>query len=140
VADEAGDRRDHHRQAARAERRRLTQQQIMDEVRESLKSVGDARVSVEAVERMSAGGGRQGMLQVSVQGPKTAPLEQLAEVTGRMVDGLRETPGVVDLDTTFEGGKPQVSVAIDRERAADLASAPRSSRIAVCCRRRQGLR
>jgi len=100
--------------------RRLTQQQIMDEVRESLKSVRDARVSVEAVERMSAGGGRQGMLQVSVQGPKTAPLEQLAEVTGRMVDGLRETPGVVDLDTTFEGGKPQVSVAIDRERAADL--------------------
>jgi len=41
-------------------------------------------------------------------------------LTDRLVAGLRETPGVVDLDTTFEGGKPQVSVAIDRERAADL--------------------
>jgi hydrophobic/amphiphilic exporter-1 (mainly G- bacteria), HAE1 family len=100
--------------------RPLTQQQIMDQVRESLKTVADARVSVEAVERMSAGGGRQGTLQVSVQGPKTAPLSQLANLTDRLVDGLRQTPGIVDLDTTFEGGKPQASVAIDRARAADL--------------------
>ncbi|MBE3071949.1 MAG: efflux RND transporter permease subunit [Acidobacteria bacterium] len=57
---------------------------------------------------------------MSVQGPKTAPLAQLADLTDRLVDGLRRTPGIVDLDTTFEGGKPQVSVTIDRDRAADL--------------------
>jgi len=100
--------------------RQLTQDQIMDQVRGDLRGVKDARVSVEAVERMSAGGGRQGMLQVSVQGPKTAPLAQLADLTDRLVAGLKQTPGIVDIDSTFEGGRPQVSIGIDRERAADL--------------------
>ena len=100
--------------------RPLTQAQIIDQVRADLRSVTDARISVEAVERMSVGGGRQGMLQLSVQGPKTVSLDQLAGLSGQIVEGLRQTPGIVDVDSTYEGGNPQVSVVIDRKRAADL--------------------
>ena len=73
--------------------RPLTQAQIIDQVRADLKSVTDARISVEAVERMSVGGGRQGMLQLSVQGPKTASLDQLAGLTDRIVDGPEADAG-----------------------------------------------
>jgi hypothetical protein len=86
----------------------------MDQVRADLKGVSDARVSVEVVERMSASGGRQGELQASVQGPKTASLDELSTLTDRIVAGLKQTPGIVDVDSTYEGGKPQVSIAIDR--------------------------
>ena len=33
---------------------------------------------------------------------------------------LRLIPGLVDLDTTYRGGKPEVAIGIDRDRAADL--------------------
>ena len=33
---------------------------------------------------------------------------------------LSDIPGFVDLDTSFEGGKPEVTVHMDRDRAADL--------------------
>jgi HAE1 family hydrophobic/amphiphilic exporter-1 len=85
-----------------------------------LQSVPEARPTVAAVSRMAMGGSRRGTLQVGVEGPKTAPLEQLASLADQITAGLRETKGIVDLDSSYEGGKPQLSVTIDRQRAADL--------------------
>jgi HAE1 family hydrophobic/amphiphilic exporter-1 len=100
--------------------RPLTQQQIIDQVRVELQSVPEARPTVAAVSRMAMGGSRRGTLQVGVEGPKTAPLERLASLADQITAGLRETKGIVDLDSSYEGGKPQLSVTIDRQRAADL--------------------
>jgi HAE1 family hydrophobic/amphiphilic exporter-1 len=101
--------------------RPLTQQQIIDQVRVELQSIPEARPTVAAVSRMSGlGSSRRGTLQVGVEGPKTAPLEQLASLADQITAGLRQTKGIVDLDSSYEGGKPQVSVTIDRQRAADL--------------------
>ena len=93
---------------------------IMNRLRGELAAVQGARVSVEAVPRISGGGFRAAQLQVNVRAPKTASIEELAGVADGLVAELRRTPGIVDLDTTFEGGKPQVSVRIDRARAAEL--------------------
>ena len=37
-----------------------------------------------------------------------------------MASRLGEVPGIVDVNTTFDSGKPQVDVIIDRDKAADL--------------------
>jgi len=103
----------------RAERD-ASQQAIMTELREKLASVPGGLIALEPVQRVSAAGFRAAALQVNVRGPKTASLEELSSVAGRLLGELRETPGMVDLDTTYEGGKPQVSVRLDRDRAAEL--------------------
>ncbi len=102
------------------EARARSQQQIMAELREALASVPDAVVSLEPVARVSAAGFRAATLQVNVRGPKTASLTELSALADRILAEMRRTPGFVDLDTTYEGGKPQVSVLIDRRRAAEL--------------------
>jgi HAE1 family hydrophobic/amphiphilic exporter-1 len=100
--------------------RDASQQDVMNRVREELAKVEGARISVEAVARISGGGFRAAQLQVNVRGPKTAGLEQLSTVADGLMSELRKTPGIVDIDTAFEGGKPQVSIRIDRDRAAEL--------------------
>ncbi len=104
---------------ARSERAR-SQQAIMNELRSELATIRGGVIALEPVQRVSAAGFRSAMLQVNVRGPKTASLDQLSSVAERLLAQLRHTPGIVDLDTTYEGGKPQVSVQIDRQRAADL--------------------
>jgi HAE1 family hydrophobic/amphiphilic exporter-1 len=44
---------------------------------------------------------------------------------------MQATPGLVDLDTTYERGKPQASILIDRQRAADLGISAASLGTAV---------
>jgi HAE1 family hydrophobic/amphiphilic exporter-1 len=102
------------------EARALSQQQLMARLRQELAAVPDAVISLEPVARVSAAGFRAATLQVNVRGPKTASLADLAALADRLLAEMRRTPGFVDLDTTYEGGRPQVSVLIDRRRAAEL--------------------
>ncbi len=101
--------------------RPLTQRQIIEQVRTELQGIPEARPTVAAVQRMGGmGTSRRGTLQVGVEGPKTASLDQLATLADQIVAGLKQTQGLVEVESTYEGGKPQVSVEIDRQRAADL--------------------
>jgi HAE1 family hydrophobic/amphiphilic exporter-1 len=100
--------------------RNETQKEIMNRARVDLASIQAVKLSVDNVARISGGGFRAAMLQVNVRGPKTASLEQLTATTDLVLSEMRQTPGIVDLDTTFESGKPQVSILIDRDRASDL--------------------
>jgi HAE1 family hydrophobic/amphiphilic exporter-1 len=53
----------------------------------------------------------------SLQGPDLGRLERYAnQLTARM----REDPVFVDVGTSFEAGKPQITLDVDRGRAADL--------------------
>jgi HAE1 family hydrophobic/amphiphilic exporter-1 len=108
-----------------------TQHEFMAVVRQDLASIRETRNSVEQVGRISGAGFRQAELQVNVRGPKTASLDALAAVTDTLVAELARTPGIVDLDTTFERGKPQVSILIDRDRSADLGVSAASLGTAV---------
>src|SRR4029450_3886800 len=38
----------------------------------------------------------------------------------QLVERVKAIPGVVDLDTSFNSGKPELSVQVDRPKAADL--------------------
>ena len=55
-----------------------------------------------------------------MQGPKTASLDELSTLTDRIVAGLEQTPGIVDVDTHLSRG------ANPRCRSPSIASGPRT--------------
>ena len=72
-------------------------------------------------------GGRQARsnYQYTMQG---TDLDQLKDVSDRMVAYLKDTPGFVEVNSDLDAAMPSVHVAIDRDRAAALGVAPRISR------------
>ncbi len=95
--------------------RKQTQQQIMLIARDLLKKYRDLVVGVQLPSVIQ--GATTQDLQFFVQGPDLDRLDQYAQ---RIKKRLAEVPGVTDLDSTYEPGKPEVRVLINRDRAADL--------------------
>ena len=96
------------------EARRRDQFDIMAQVRtDILKPYADRgfRVSV------GGGGFGGGGVQYVLQGPEIAGLQRYGDELLEKVKGI---PGVVDADTTLDNGKPELSVRMDRAKAADL--------------------
>jgi HAE1 family hydrophobic/amphiphilic exporter-1 len=75
------------------------------------------KVSVEQVPRVSGGGFRASPLQYNLRGSN---LEELDRYSQQMIEQLRSVDGIVDVNTTYDPQKPEISIHIDRERAADL--------------------
>lgn len=103
------------------ETRARGQTAIMEDVRHRLKDIKDATVSVQIVPRTSGGGRRWAQIQYEIRG---ADFEVLNDIASQLTARMKEVGGYVDLDTTFETGKPQADILINRERAADLGVAP----------------
>ena len=62
-------------------------------------------------------GGGAGAIQYMIQGPD---LDQLAGYSEALRAQAAAIPGLVDVDTTLNAGKPELSVEIDRPKASDL--------------------
>ncbi len=99
-------------------RRAFSQLQAMEHVRHMFAARRDALFSIEQVDAVGGSSAfRQAMVQFNVRGKDYAELnEDAAKLMALMV----KSGGYVDLDTTFRGGKPELAVTIDRDRAADL--------------------
>ena len=70
--------------------------------------------------RASVGGGGGpggGGVQYVLQGPETSELQRYSE---QLLAKVKDIPGVVDADTNLDVGKPELSVHMDRPKAADL--------------------
>ncbi len=68
-----------------------------------------------------APGGLRGGWNLPVQAVIGGPdYEQLAEWSAKMTQLAEGNPGLVGIDASFKPRKPQIRVAIDRDRAADL--------------------
>ena len=63
------------------------------------------------------GGGGGGAIQFMIQGPD---LEQLEKYSDALLIKARTIPGLVDVDTTLNAGKPEMQVMLDRPKASDL--------------------
>ncbi len=63
------------------------------------------------------GGGGAGDIQFVMQGPD---LRRLQAESTRLAGLVRDVPGLVDVDTNLNTGKPEMSVRVDRPKAADL--------------------
>ena len=93
---------------------------IMNEVRERLAkdyAHENLRLAVQPVATFGGGGNQNADIQFLISGPE---LDKLAALGTSVAAEVRKLPGVVDVDTSLNVGKPEVSVSVDRLKAADL--------------------
>jgi HAE1 family hydrophobic/amphiphilic exporter-1 len=96
--------------------RDVSQEQLMLMARERLSKYRELIVGVQLPALIQNAGTRSD-LQFYLQGPDLNRLDRYAtEIKNR----LGQEQGVVDLDSNYEPGKPEVRVRINRDKAADL--------------------
>jgi len=96
--------------------RKKNQEQIKKEVRKALSSIVGLKVSVEDI-ALIGGGQRMVPIQYSIRGRNLKELEVYSREVSNQFSRL---PGIVDVDTSLEAGKPENRILIDRNKAADL--------------------
>ena len=96
--------------------RSYSQQQLMAWIRDRYSSVKGALITVADL-GMFEGGGRTEPIQFGISGDN---LDEMVTAADALVARLRKEPGFVDVDHAFRGGKPEVAIKIDRERAASF--------------------
>ncbi len=94
--------------------RKASQAQIMNELRETLAMTPGATLSF-----LTGGGpgGNQKPVILSVRGEDPTILQGLAD---QVEEIMRRTPGAVDIENSLEISKPEMRIAINREKASDL--------------------
>jgi HAE1 family hydrophobic/amphiphilic exporter-1 len=99
------------------EERQRDQFAVMSQIRDQILPAYTKAGIRTAVQQGGGPGGGGGGMQFMVQGPDLKQLEQYSEQL--RVKALA-IPGLVDVDTTLNAGKPEMSVLLDRPKAADL--------------------
>jgi HAE1 family hydrophobic/amphiphilic exporter-1 len=75
------------------------------------------RTSVQEVAVIGGSGAQAAAIQFVINGPD---LNRLEAISRQLVEKVKPIPGVVDIDTSLNTGKPELSVQVDRPKAADL--------------------
>jgi HAE1 family hydrophobic/amphiphilic exporter-1 len=93
---------------------------VMNQVRDGVLpqfAAANLRTGVRPVATIGGGGNQNADIQFTINGPDLGKLERFANA---VLEETRKQPGVVDLDTSLNVGKPELSVHLDRLKAADL--------------------
>ena len=102
------------------EDRARDQFEVMNEVRARVLpevSSANLRTGVRPIATIGGGGNQNADIQFTINGPDLKALERFA---GAVAEAARKEPGAVDVDTSLNVGKPELSVNLDRLKAADL--------------------
>jgi HAE1 family hydrophobic/amphiphilic exporter-1 len=99
------------------EHRTMSQQDIMEMAREKVKAFKQLRVSVDNILPVSGSGVQNVDIAYNLRGPD---LHVLQELTEKLKTQVRQIQGIVDIDSTFEGGNPELQVHLDRRKSSDL--------------------
>jgi HAE1 family hydrophobic/amphiphilic exporter-1 len=94
--------------------------ELMDAVRSDILpklQVANLRTGVRPIANIGGGGNQNADIQFTINGPD---LDLLAKYAASVADAAKKEPGVVDVDTSLNLGKPELSVELDRLKAADL--------------------
>jgi HAE1 family hydrophobic/amphiphilic exporter-1 len=75
------------------------------------------RTSVQPVANIGGGGTQNADIQFIINGPD---LTKLDAASRQLVQRVKTLKGVVDVDTSLNTGKPELSVQLDRPKASDL--------------------
>lgn len=97
--------------------RTFPQMELMSWVRKRFAPVEAGKVTVGEIPMFGGGAMRTQPVQFNIRGDN---LEELDAAAKAVIAELRKRGTYVDLDTTYRGGKPELSVSIDRDRAAAL--------------------
>jgi hydrophobic/amphiphilic exporter-1 (mainly G- bacteria), HAE1 family len=93
---------------------------VMNQVRDRVLpkfAAAHLRTGVRPVATIGGGGNQNADIQFTISGPDLGRLQHYADT---VATAARSRPGVVDVDTSLNVGKPEISVRIDRLKAADL--------------------
>ena len=102
------------------DQRHRDQYSIMNDVRANvLPAVAgrELRTGVRQVATIGGGGNQSAEIQFTINGPDLKALERFGN---KVAEAARKEPGVVDVDTSMNVGKPELAVDLDRLKAADL--------------------
>ena len=91
--------------------------EVMNDVRASILpkvTVANLRTGVRPVATIGGGGNQNAEIQFTINGPDLKKLETFAAA---IADTARKEHGVVDVDTSMNVGKPELSVHVDRMKA-----------------------
>ncbi|NLT94415.1 MAG: efflux RND transporter permease subunit [Clostridia bacterium] len=86
--------------------------QVVDEVRQRTQSIPGAQISI-SVESMVMGS--TSPISLTIKGEELDVLEDLAN---QIAEKVKQVPGTREVTTSFEEGNPEISVYIDRQKAA----------------------
>ncbi|MCB9704070.1 MAG: efflux RND transporter permease subunit [Myxococcales bacterium] len=102
----------------RPHERAYSQRQAMQWVRERLAGVEGANITVQMIDAIGGDSGfRTQPVQFSIRGSN---LDEVVAAAEALKAELATTGKFVDLDTTYRGGKPELGIEVDRNKAADL--------------------
>ena len=92
---------------------------VMDTIRKDVLPplTANLRTSVQPIANIGGGGSQNADIQFIINGPDLAKLDTYSK---QLVARVKQFPGVVDVDTSMNAGKPEVSVRVDRPKAADM--------------------
>ena len=93
-----------------------SQRDVMAAIRAKMKAYPDLRVRVSNVAALNQGSAPVD-IDFCIRGPD---LQDLYRYSEQLRKQTMEIPGLLDVDTTLRLTKPELRVAIDRDRAADL--------------------
>ncbi|RKX19423.1 MAG: AcrB/AcrD/AcrF family protein, partial [Candidatus Zixiibacteriota bacterium] len=94
--------------------RELSVLRIIDSMRTLISELPGIEFSLSAGE---GGGGGEKPVEISIRGHD---LDILTDLTEKVENIFRETPGAVDIENNLEANKPELKVTIDRDMANDL--------------------
>src|SRR5438093_1336757 len=93
-----------------------SQREVMVALRQRFRKFTDMRTQVRNIAGFNIGGGTFD-IDLALRGPE---LEKLSEYGEALKAKARDIGGIVDIDNTLRLDRPELRVAIDRQRAADL--------------------
>ena len=96
---------------------RLSQQEVMDRVRAATNAIPGVRTVLQDPTQTGFSASRGFPLEIAIRG---RDWETLAHASKTIMEGMRESGLVTDVDTDYEVGMPEVQVIPDRNKAADL--------------------
>ncbi len=97
--------------------RTVSQQEIVQKLLPKLRAIAGIQASASNPASLGVRGFGKPM-QFVIQ--SSASYEELNGIANRLVEKLKDNPGLADLDTDLRLNKPEVRIEIDRARAADL--------------------
>jgi hydrophobic/amphiphilic exporter-1 (mainly G- bacteria), HAE1 family len=105
-------------QALPLESRKNTQAQIITEMRRRLAKFPGYRPSITSRNALGSGEGTGGFpISANILGPD---LEQIAEYSKRALVAAQKVPSITEVKINLNISNPEIHVAVDRKRAADL--------------------
>lgn len=98
------------------DKRDTSQDEIEADIRPKLSELAGARARVWRTNSLGLSANNSG-LEIALTGPN---YQRIAEVTDRFVEKMEQIEGLSDIRVQYQATQPQLSIAIDRRRAADL--------------------